>query len=73
MLIEHYRKLALLFLFDEDPDSEMLEAEKDLVYTESQASWKKNAERMAENEANHPLQDTSSSEDEDDNDAGDST
>ena len=28
-LIEHFRKLALYFLFDEDPDHEELEAEKD--------------------------------------------
>ena len=52
---EHFRKLAVLFLFDQDPDHEELEAEKDLVMAESQAAYKKAADRMERDEANHPL------------------
>lgn len=62
-LLEHYRKLAILFLFNEDPDHEELEAEKDLVQAESKAAWSRAAERMAEDEANHPLQEQSSESD----------
>ena len=54
-LKEHFRKLAVLFLFDQDPDHEELEAEKDLVMAESQAAYKKAADRMERDEANHPL------------------
>ena len=66
-LLEHYRQLAVMFLFNEDPDKDDLEAEKDLVLAESKAAYAKSAERMAKNEANHPLQDhsSSSSDDED--------
>ncbi len=54
-LLEHFRQLAVLFLFNEDPDHEELEAEKDLVMQESKAAYAKSAERMARDEANHPL------------------
>ena len=65
--LEHFRQLAVLFLFNEDPDHEELEAEKDLVMQESKAAYAKSAERMARDEANHPLQDNdeTSSSDED--------
>ena len=35
VIIEHYRSLALLFVFDKDPDQEDLEAEKNIVVEES--------------------------------------
>ena len=64
-VLEHYRKLAINFLWEEDPDHEELEAEKDLVLEESKAAYKRAAEKMAEDEANHPLQpEESSSSDE---------
>ena len=61
--------MSINFLFDEDPDHEELEAEKDLVLEESKAAYKRAAEKMAKAEAAHPLQEetsssTSSSEDE---------
>lgn len=67
-LLEHYRQLAVMFLFNEDPDKDELEAEKDLVLEESKAAYAKSAERMAKNEANHPLQDHSSSSSDEEND-----
>ena len=45
-LLLHYKKLGLFFVFDEDPEHEEIEAEKQLVISESQASQLKNAERM---------------------------
>ena len=54
-LVEHLRKLAIFFIFNEDPDAEELEAEKDLVHEESKKAYARAAERMAEDEANHPL------------------
>ena len=42
-----------MFLFDEDPDHEALEAEKDQVHQESQAAWKRNADKWAAQEENY--------------------
>lgn len=52
-MIEHFRKLSRMFLFDEDPDHEALEAEKDQVHQESQAAWKRNADKWAAQEENY--------------------
>lgn len=54
-LIEHFRKLVIFFIFNEDPDQEELEAEKDQVHRESKAAYARAAERMERDEANHPL------------------
>lgn len=48
--LEHFCQCALLYLFDQDPDSEDLEKEKRAVAEESRMAQIRNAERMAENE-----------------------
>ena len=50
-LLEYFRKLAHLFLFDIDPEQESLDAEKDNVIKMSKEAQAKNAKRMAEEEA----------------------
>lgn len=54
-LVEHYKELAIFFIFNEDPDAADLEAEKDHVHEESKKAYARAAERLAEDEANHPL------------------
>ena len=45
-VLEHYRKLARLFIFEEDPEQGELEAEEDQVVRESKEAQIANAEKM---------------------------
>lgn len=46
VVLEHYRKLAVHYIFDEDPEQEELEAEKKLVQEESAKAYKANEEKL---------------------------
>ena len=46
-LVEHFYKMSLFFLFNEDPDKDDLETEKTQVQKESDAAYLRSAARMA--------------------------
>ena len=45
--MEHFYKMSLFFLFNEDPDKDDLETEKTQVQKESDAAYLRSAARMA--------------------------